>query len=224
MKRKLPLVVLSISTAILAVRAESAESGFHAGIAVGRSSVDGRAKVPPRITFSPPSVFPTDVVISGLPFKDDNTAWSAFVGYTAHKYLGVELGYWDHGSFDMDLTGPQSASVSAKELYFGATLHYPLLSRLSVSASAGISRAKFDADGTLTVLVLIPGNGPFAPPIGIAPATLPIATPEDETGGYWRAGLDWRFSDSFEAGLSYGKRDVQVFQIKSTALSLRYHF
>jgi hypothetical protein len=224
MKRTPSLVVLSISTAILAARAESAPSGFHAGIAVGRSSFDGTAKVPPRILLSPPSNFPTDVAISGLPFKGDNTAWSAFVGYTANQYLGVELGYWDHGSFDLDLTGTQSASVRAKELYFGATLHYPLVSRLSVSASAGISRAKFDADGTLTVLVLIPGSGPFGPPIGFGPATLPIASPEDETGGYWRAGLDWRFSDSLEAGLSYGKRDVQVFQIKSTALSLRYNF
>jgi hypothetical protein len=224
MKRKLPLVVLGISTAILAVTAESAESGFHAGVAVGRSSVDGTAQVPPRILFSPPSGFPTDITVSGLPFKDDNTAWSAFVGYTANRYVGVELGYWDHGSFGLDVTGPQPGSVGAKELYFGGTLHYPLLSRLSVSASAGISRAKFDADGTMRVLVLIPGNGPLAPPIGIAPATLPLVTPDDETGGYWRAGLDWRFSDSLDAGLSYGKRDVQVFQIKSTALSLRYSF
>jgi len=222
MKITLPRLALTVLMSLVAVRAESAESGFTAGIAVGRSSVDGRAKTPSRITVG--QFIPDDVPIGSLPFKGANTTWSAFVGYTANPYLGVELGFWDHGRFDTKLFVEKVGSLGIKEWYLGTTLTYPLVSKLSLSASIGVSRVQFDADGSINVLVTQPG-APFPPfpPVAII-ANVPFATPDDETGGYWRAGLNWRFSNSLDAGLSYGKHDVQVLQVESLALSLRYAF
>ena len=147
--RTLMFLLLVGGVSFATQRAESAQSRFYAGVGVGRSSVDGRAQVPARITLSP--TLPTDVPVSGLPFDDHDTAWSAFAGYTANDYVGVELGFWNHGTFDSQLLGQNPASLSIKEWYFGATLSYPLFNRLSLAGSAGVSRAQFDADGTVTV-------------------------------------------------------------------------
>jgi hypothetical protein len=210
---------------IVATQAQSTPSHFYAGAAVGQSSVDGRAEVPTRVLVSPSITLPPDVPINGMPFDDEQTAWSAFVGYNTAQYLGVELGFWNHGTFDSQLLPVRPVpALRIREWYLGATFNYPLLDRLTATASAGISRAQFKARGSVRVLVVIPTPFPGVPIGGITPADLPLATPEDETGGHWRLGLNWRFTDSWEAGLTYGRRDLQVLQVKSLALNVQHAF
>jgi hypothetical protein len=218
-------VLFSGLLSIAATAAESAPSHFYAGVAVGQSSVDGAAEVPARVQVSPIFMLPPDIPIAGMPFDDEQTAWSAFVGYDTAQYLGVELGFWNHGTFDSALLPLQPVPrLRIREWYLGATFNYPLLERLTATASAGVSRAQFKALGSLRVLVLAPTPFPVLPPIGLVPASLPVASPEDETGGHWRIGLNWRFTNSWEAGLSYGRRDLQVLQVKSLALNVQHAF
>jgi hypothetical protein len=206
--------------------ANSPDGGsFYAGVGVGYSSVDDRAQT--EIAISGIGGTIDSIQLNGFPFDDDAVAWSAFIGYAATPYIGVEAGYWDHGTFERDsaLIGPISPQLSIQEWYFGSTFRYPLpfFNRLALTGSVGVSRAQFDVDGSAQVLVITPGP-PFFPPAPPTTRTLPFAAPDDETGGYWRAGVSFRITDSIEAGLSYGKRYLDVLQVESAALSVSYAF
>lgn len=237
MKRTTGFLTLCCVVTFTASGASGAEGHFYGGVSIGRSSVDGRAQAASNIFFAPTP--PTSISINSLPFDDSDTAWSGFVGYSATQYVGIELGYWDHGTFRSRLLGPDKISLGIKEWSFGATVRYPLTSRLALTGGAGVSRAQFDVDGSITVFTLgsptIPSLPVFPlPPTGIfppgvifvpgAPQQLALTSPKDETGGYWKVGLNWRFSDAIEAGLSCGKRDLQVERVESLALSLSYAF
>jgi|GEM_PF-2184153 len=237
MKRIALLTVLTSLTVLSPAFAQSARSGFYAGVAVGRSTVDDRSRAASPIAATPG--LPQSLSINGLPFDDHHTSWSAFAGFKATRYIGVELGYWDHGTFKNErLLGPEPASLGIQEVYFGATLMYPLASRLTATGSAGISRARFDVDGAATALVVsfpgVPGIPtlpfPVRPPVGVpvlppgTTVTVPLATPDDETGAYWQVGLNWRFTASLEAGVSYGRRDLSVQKVEALSLSLRHTF
>jgi hypothetical protein len=113
-------------------------------------------------------------------------------------------------------------------------LRYPLTNRLSLIGSAGVSRARFDADGEMGMATgMFPPTGPpfVRPPvfpgpiIGLFPVTpVAVADPDDETGGYFRAGLSWRFGNALAAGLTLGKQDVKVLEVEALSLSLSYAF
>jgi hypothetical protein len=208
--------------------AESTDGGhFYAGVGVGYSSADDRAQTDIAI----PDIGGTvdSIQINGLPFDDDDVAWSAFVGYAATPYIGVEAGFWDHGTFSFktpsQLVGGFAVDLAIQEWYVGSTFRYPLpfLNRLALTGSVGVSRAQFDADGSARVLVIPPGP-PFFPVNPPTTRTLPFATPDDETGGYWRAGLSFRITDSIESGLNYGRRYLDVLQVETAALTVSYAF
>jgi hypothetical protein len=224
MQRNTALIALWGLGALATAGAEAADHRFYAGVAIGQASVDGPARTGSSIILAPPFQSPGSVPIEGLGFDDKTTSWSAFMGYHATQYVGLEIGYWDHGTFDSKFTGPDPGTLSIKEEYFGATLRYPFGRRFALTGSAGISRAQFDVKGSIDLLVIGP---PVFPPVVPLPGpiqNLPLATPDDETGGYWNVGLNWRVTDAIEAGVSYGKRDLQVQQVKSLALSVMYAF
>ena len=142
MRRTIALGVLWSVVSVAPAWADSKTSGFYAGVGVGQASVDGRARTAPLISFlpSPAGGLPTSIPINGLPFDDEDTAYTAFVGYVATRYIGVEGGYWNHGKFESRfLTGLERTTLEIEEWYFGATLSYPLFSRLSLTGSAGVS-------------------------------------------------------------------------------------
>jgi hypothetical protein len=233
--RVLFFLVVSAASIFPAPSVDAADSGhFYAGVSVGQSGVDGRARTEHTLSFSP--ALPSSIQPDGLPFDDDDTAWSAFGGYQATPYIGVELGYWDHGTFDAArFTGLETVSIDVQELSFGATLRYPVTERFAITGGAGISRAKFDAHGTVTVLT---GVVPFPPirtpinpvlppgfPIGVFPVIpVALADPDDETGGYWRVGVSWKFSNTLEASSGFSRRDVKVLEVDSVSVALSYAF
>ena len=217
MKRTVPVFLVFGLASCAPAFAASTEPRFYAGVALGRSSVDG-----PSQTQSTLSGFPlTGLPLNGFPLHDHDTSWSAFVGYTVTRYVGLELGFWDHGTFKNDrLLSPALAMLPAldiKEWYFGPTLRYPLNQRLALTGSAGISRAQFDVTGSAYVGVFGPGNVPSF-------QQLPFERPADETGGFWRFGLNWRVTNSLETSLSYGTRDLQVQQVKTVGVSVQMAF
>lgn len=233
MKRTFALASLLAVSTLTPAFAAPAPGHFYFGAGVGRSSVDGLATTSTRADVL--NGFPDGLPINGLPFRSHDEAWSVLAGYAATQYIGVEAGFWDHGEFEMALnSGPERPRLGIKELYFGATFRYPFFDRLALTGSAGISRASFDVDGSLAVLVVVTPGFPFTPvtpvrgPGGIiVPGTIQnvrLTTPDDETGGYWRVGLAVRATDSIEVGLSYGSRNLQVQDVKSTALSVAFAF
>jgi hypothetical protein len=228
MKRTFALLALAL--AILTPTFTAAAPGhFYFGAGVGRSSVNGPSHTSDTVDVL--AGFPNGFPLNGQPFRAHDTAWSLLAGYAATQYIGVEAGFWDHGEFESTrISGPERPRLGIKEAYFGATLRYPLFNRFALTGSAGISRASFDVDGSVLVLVVAPPPG-FPVPIGRPGVIIPgviqsvqLATPDDETGGYWRVGLAVRATDSMEVGLSYGSRDLKVQDVKSTALSVVFAF
>jgi hypothetical protein len=194
---------------------------------VGRSSVSGPSHTSDTVNLL--AGFPDGFPLNGYPFRAHDTAWSLLAGYAATQYIGVEAGFWDHGEFESTrISGLERPRLGIKEAYFGATLRYPFFERFALTGSAGISRASFDVDGSVLVLIVAPPPG-FPVPIGggLVPGgiqSVRLATPDDETGGYWRVGLAVRATNSIEVGLSYGSRDLKVQDVKSTALSVVFAF
>lgn len=223
-------ILVSIGSA----QAAPSDRGFHAGVALGASSVDGASRAAPTIGLSPAP--PATISIDGLPFDDTETSWTAFVGYAANRYVGIEGGYWDHGRFENDrILGPVPASLGITEWYFGATLSYPLTRRLELTGSAGVSRAEFDVKGVATVFLVPPLLPPTLPSFptprprppqgpgllpGLFSRDIPLATPDSETGDYWRVGLQWAFTDKVGARFSYGKNDLKVQKVEALTLAV----
>jgi hypothetical protein len=185
--------------------AQDADYGFYGGVALGKSSVDARSA--DSITYIPPDL--SAISTNSPAFASEDLAWSTFVGYGAVNGLGVELGFWDHGDIKSTLMNSSDASISVNEWYLGGTVAYPLFGPLSLTGGAGLSRAQFDTSGTFRVVT--------------GTASLPIATPDDETGGYWRVGISAHF-DRLEAGLAFVHRDLGAFELSSAAIALSYLF
>lgn len=234
MKRTTALILFTLS--LDATYAEPAEGDrFYVGVALGESSVDGVSRTNPTIGLSPAP--PASISIDGLPFDDTDTTWSAFAGYSFNRYLGVEVGYSDHGRFENDrLLGPAPASLGITEWSFGATLSYPLTRRLTLTGGAGFSYARFDVRGVATVFIipsplipfpsfpsfppLAPGGRPPRPGAELETLNIPLASPESEAGNYWQAGLQWAFTDKVAARLSYSNRELEVQEVDTFALAV----
>lgn len=236
MKRTTPVIVIVMILGCLGHgTAFSADSGrFYAGVGGGRSSVDGPAQAE-SIPILPALVLtvPSSVSINGFPLHDHHTAWTAFAGYAATRYVGVEGGFWDHGTFGNDRLTGAGLRLRIREWYFGATLTYPVFDRFSLNAGAGLSRGQFEARGNALVLLpssLFPGSGstpvrgPGLPFDSAGLVSVPFSSPKDRTGGYWDVGASARLPGSTVARLSYGRHDVGVAEIKSIGLTLRYEF
>ncbi len=211
-------LILLAAFILVSTSAAAADRGFYFGGSIGLSSVDGTADTDSTVSIG--GGLPSEIPINGLPFDDDDTAWSAFVGYQAFQYVGFELAYWDLGRFDSPIllspTG-DPLSLAVDEWSVSARFRYPFGKKFFANFFAGISRASFDVDGEAFVLIM-PGAGftPFIPP------TIPFASPSDETGFVWGFGVTWQFLEKFGLGLDYRQHNVQVHDVETLNVSLLY--
>ena len=230
------MVVVIAASILLPNGAAAADRGFYFGGSVGWSSVDGIADTDPTVSVGPG--LPSEIPINGLPFDDDDTAWSAFVGYQAFQYVGFELAYGDLGRFDsriLLLPSGDPPSLAVDEWSVSARFRYPFGKKFFANFFAGISRASFDVDGEATVLIVVdplfPGRPASAPPgLSLSPMsdfipfnpTIPFASPSDETGFVWGFGVTWQFLEKFGLGLDYRQHNVQVQDVETLNVSLLY--
>ena len=208
--------------------AADTDRGFYFGGSIGLSSVDGTADTDSTVSIG--GGLPSELPINGLPLDDDDTAWSAFVGYQAFQFVGFELAYSDLGQFDSSaslLSIGEPPSLDIDEWSISARFRYPLGKKFYANWHAGISRASFDVAGE-AILFRFFGPGPL-PPSGIAPPpalvigqAIPFATPSDETGFIWGFGFTWQFMEKFGIGLDYRQHDVQVLDVDTMNLTLIY--
>lgn len=216
-------VLLSVLSFVSIIAANSASAAVYAAVALGRSSVNDSERTIPSAPhfFATPDSLPADTV----PFDDRSTAWGMFAGVLFTSSLGVEVGYWHHGEFTARKPGTLHARLSIEELYIGPTLRYPIGERFSLTATAGVSHAKYQARGWATVPLA--GDPPFAvpPPVNLPDSVeVALATPKDENGSFWNVGVTARVLGDLELGLSYGNRNLGIEHVKLASLSMLYPF
>ena len=208
----------------------AAEMPFYGSIGVSLSQTDGLAETDvPSATFivGDPldivSFFPDELPLNGQPFDDDDSGWSAALGYQFTNYFAVELGYEDLGSFQgiAPIIGsfgalPSPATIDASGISLAAKFRVPLTERLRATWHVGLVRAEFDAGGSAAV-AFFPGPIPGPPPDVMA---IPFSDPDDETGYGFGFGLSWAFNRHFEAELAYSRQNLQVLDFDTFGLRL----
>ena len=223
------LTGLLICLAGAAGETRAAELPFYASVGVSLSQTNGLAETdvpPPTFFIGDPGEFPQfpdELPLAGLPFDDDDSGFSAALGYQFTKFFAVELGYQDLGSFQarapiVSAFGalPVPATLDASGLSLGAQFGFPLTERLRATWHLKIVRAEFEATGD-AVIGFLPGPIPGPPP---SVAVVPYADPDDETGYGFGFGVSWAFNEHFEAELAYSRQDLQVLEFDSFGLRL----
>ena len=109
-----------------------------------------------------------------------------------------------------------AAALSVEEWSIAAKFRKPLIHDLSANWSIGVTRARFDAEGRLTVNEIVTFN-----PVVLNRVDLPYASPEDETGYRFGFGFEWRFNERFSADIGYRRHDTRVLDVETVNLQLR---
>ena len=223
MKRTTAAPLLFTVAALVTTSATAQANTLYGGIALGKATVDSGVRPVPETAsfFSPPDTLTVDQAR----FNAHDTAWGAFAGAQITDQIGLEVGYWNHGTFASSTTNTDTGRLSMEELFIGATLRYPFATRFALTGSIGISRAHFAVTGSNTVRIPDPAPPPVQLPFEIPDdLQVPLTTPNDETGTYWNVGVNMQLPGNLLAGLSYGTRDLRVERVKLGALSLLYTF
>ena len=108
-----------------------------------------------------------------------------------------------------------AAALSVEEWSITAKFRKSLISDLSANWSIGVTRARFDAEGQLTVNEVVTLD-----PLVLNTIDLPYASPDDETGFNFGLGFEWRFSERFSADIGYRRHDTRVIDVETVILQL----
>ena len=215
------LVVITIFFLNFSVVGAQADD-FYIGGSVGASQFNGTADADAN-QFGNFDTVPSELSINGLPFESTETAWSAYAGWFARKWLALEVGYADLGDsgrenpvfFALDGTTliHSGTSLKVEELYLGARLSAPLSPKMSANWFVGLAKASFDTNGFLPVLT---GSGIFDAAI----ERIPFVSPEDETGLVWGFGFDLALSERLALDVAYRQHNTQVLDIDTLTLGV----
>ena len=206
-----------------------ADERFYVGARSGVSQYGGTADTSAPTAFSFPP--PTEISIAGLPFKSDETAWGVYGGWRVKEWLAVEVGFNDLGNtgrrtfavISPGLAGitTSGVAVDVEELYLGTRFTIPLSQRWNANWLAAITRATFDAEGSLPLIIGVPF---FGTPSPVVAQRIPYASPDDETGFVWGFGFGWEFADRWGLDLGYRQHDAQVFDVDSFSVGVSFSF
>lgn len=132
-----------VAACFLATDLQAQESGIYFGGALGLTNLDEHG-----------TGFAESLDLAGasytLDIDDNDMGWKFFAGYQFNRNVGVEIGYTDLGSADLDyvVTSPADVTGSASSDISGFTadvvLAWPLADRFDVFAKAGL--VFWDAD------------------------------------------------------------------------------
>ena len=174
---------------------------------------------------------PEELPLNGQPFDDDDSGFSASIGYQFSDWFALELGYQDLGSFSSNFPSlstigsvPDPAMLDVSGTSLKAQFQYPLSDHLSATWHLALTRADFEAQGSAVVGFFVgPFPPPPVPPVPPVPPNfveIPYSNPDDETGIGFGFGLSWAFNEHFEAELAYSRQDLQVLEFDSMGLRL----
>ena len=209
----LGFVLATVTWTQVARAAGSDGTGFYVGGGAGVS----RAKIDSAAINS--SLLSIGAATASTKKDENSAAYKVFVGYAFNRYIAVEGGYFDLGTFKIDSTisppGTLHGEIKPRGVNVDAVLSYPFADGFSVFVRGGVQNTKTKATFS--------GSG-----------SLVVTTPESsETKTSWKAGLGAGYEFSSGVGLraeweryrvpdgskSNQKADVDVF-----GLSLYYKF
>ena len=105
------------------------------------------------------------------------------------------------------------AALSIREIALSAKFSKRLTDRYGAYWTLGITRANFEASGSLRIPVLAGiGQGP------IEFSVSPYATPDSTTGTVWGFGFAWDASDRFSFDIGYRRHDTRVIDVETVML------
>jgi len=106
-------------------------------------------------------------------------------------------------------------TLSIEEWSLTAKFSKPLISGFSANWSVGVTNAKFDAGGQLTVSEVVTLD-----PLVINSVSIPYVSPDSEIGYKFGFGFAWKFSGRFSADIGYLRHDLQVIDVDTVTLQL----
>ncbi len=109
-----------------------------------------------------------------------------------------------------------AAALGVEEWSISAKFSKSLISDLSANWSVGVTHARFDADGQITVSEI----GSLIPLV-FNPVDLAYASPESETGFNLGFGFTWDFHDRLSADIGYRRHDTRVIDVDTVTLRLK---
>lgn len=199
---------------------------------------------------APGSIEHSEIPLDGLPIDDDDTGWSASLGYQITSWFALEIGYMDLGTVEPEgfpfLLGrepigiaspiPPGPALESTAFTLAGQFQYPLTQRLHATWHLGIADAEFEAKGARLAPVLTPAppffgidpgtpffpGGPGVPggPIFVDADAVPYADPDGEIGYFFGFGLSWELSPHFDIEASYSRRDLDVLEYDSFGVRL----
>lgn len=170
-----------------------------------------------------------------LYFETEDESWEALLSYRIHEHFDLQAGYTDIGSFTSELTlnplppagvlfqprvplplnpiflpgdvigipySGSPATLEAEAWLAGLRVRAPLTEAARVYARLGLLQAAFDATSRV--------------------ANRSVDDPDDETGWYWGAGIQYRLFSRLQVGMGYAQYDVQITRFDSYQLSVEF--
>jgi hypothetical protein len=212
------ILVLTLVFAAAGTRAET----LYVGGSLGVSRFDGTADAD-----QPDFVgqIPDELAIDGLPFESTETAWSVYGGWQIKRWIALELGFTDLGNSgdEMIITifggTPGVALVSSRSLgieewHLATRFSVPLSRSISADWVVGLTRAQFDVEGGVPIL------------IGLNPVTqidsIPFTSPGDETGLTWGFGFKWKLHERARIGIEYRQHNTRVLDVDTLSLGVTF--
>lgn len=197
------LVAQSLALAAAGAHAQAqpvVNRGWYAGFGLGQSKIDfGSNPVP---AFGATSSTVSD--------DDRDSSYKLFAGYRFNRYLALEGGYIDFGSFSATrrVTAPGSGTVTSNTetsgVHFDVMGIIPAGDRFEFFGKAGVIRTKTQTDLSTTGSVVL---------IGPAHSTNYNVSPRIGVGAYVR------FTRVFGLRIEYEQQDID-FQIFSESASV----
>lgn len=135
-------VFLAIPSLIFAADCTAQENNWYVGIGAGWSNDD----VKKEEIFS--SLQADGFSISQFTSNDDDNMYKLFGGYNFNPHFAMEVGYFDHGSFDfistLLQTDMQEGKVSVDGYFFDFIGRWPIEHGLSAFVRGGINNARVE--------------------------------------------------------------------------------
>lgn len=113
------------------------------------------------------------------------------------------------------LPPPFTSALGVETWSINARFRKPLFAGFSATWNAGISRAEFDAEGSISLLQIVDVD-----PLVTQETSVVYQNPGSETGFRYGFGVEWTFNDRFAFDLGYQRHDTRVIDLETVMVKI----